>query len=161
LVTLRFSHSLDLIELLRQRLATMLAFHRQHRAHFLNLFWRSQGTVMAGMALLSTRFALALFSPPALSRTPCQSIGGWWLGRVGGILLARCQLPLQIGDLLFGIGDALIPFRYLLLEPLNLTLLLLQLPLQFFSAGRMRVRMPTRVCMLAACAPSGSRIHPG
>ena len=123
---------------------------------------------MAGMALLSTRFALALLSPPALPRTPRQAIGGWWLGRVGGILLARRQLALQIGDLLFGIGnlmfavgDLLIPFCYLLLEPLNLTLLLLHLPLQFFSAGRMRVRTPTRVCMLAACVPSGSHTHPG
>jgi len=89
--------------------------------------------------------------------------------------LARCQLPLQIGDLLFGfanlffgisdlllgIGNLLIPFRYLLLEPLNLMLLPLHLPLQFFSAGRMRVRVPTRICMLPACAPSGSHIHPG
>jgi hypothetical protein len=89
--------------------------------------------------------------------------------------LARCQLPLQIRDLFFGIGnlffgisdlllgigDLLIPFRYLLLEPLNLMLLPLDLPLQFFSAGQMRVRRATRVCMLAACAPSGSHIHPG
>src|SRR6267154_5600612 len=134
LVTLHLSHGLDLLELLRQRLTTVLAFHRQHRSHFLNLLYRSHGAVMAGMALLSTRFALALFSPPALSRTPRQPIGGWWFGRVGGILLARCQLPLQIGDLLFGVGDILfapgyllIPFRYLLLQPLNLPLLLLHL----------------------------------
>jgi hypothetical protein len=77
-----------------------------------------------------------------------------------GILLARCQLPFQIGDLLFGNGDLLIPFRYLLLELLNLVLLPLHLPLQFFPAGRMRVRMPTRVCMLPACAPGGSPIPP-
>ena len=178
-MTLRLSHGLDLLDLLRQRLATMLALHRQHRAHFLNLF--GQGAVMAGMALLATRFALTLFSPPALPRLPRQSIGGWWFGRVSGIRLARGQLPLQIGDLLFrigdlifrignllfrisdlllGIGDLLIPFRYLLLEPLNLMLLPLHLPLQFFSAGQMRVRMPTRLCMLAACAPSGSHFHP-
>jgi hypothetical protein len=159
LVTLRFSRGPDLLELLRQRLATMLALHRQHGAHFLNLFWRSQGAAMAGMAL-SARFALALFSPPALPRTSRQPIGGWRFGRVGGILLACRQLPLWIGDLLLGIGDLLIPFRYLLLEPLNLLLLPLHLPLQFFSAGRMRVRVPTRVCMLPACAPSGSPIHP-
>jgi hypothetical protein len=47
------------------------------------------------------------------------------------------------------------------LEPLNLMLLPLHLPLQFFSAGRMRVRAPTRAWMLAACASSGSHIHPG
>ena len=125
-MTPRFSHGLDLLKLLRQRLATMLALHREHRAHFLNLCWRRQGAMMAGMALLSTRFALALFSPPALPRLPHQPIGGWWFGRVSGIPLARCQLPLQIRDLLFsvgdlffgisdlllGIGDLLIPFRY-------------------------------------------------
>jgi hypothetical protein len=74
-------------------------------------------------------------------------------------------MPLQIRDLFFGIGnlffgisDLLIPFRHLLLEPLNLMLLPLHLmllplhlPLQLFSAGQMRVRMPTRSCMLAAC----------
>jgi len=45
-------------------------------------------------------------------------------------------LALQIGDLLFGVGDLLfcvgdlpVPFDYLLAELLNLTLLLLDLPL--------------------------------
>jgi len=167
LVTLHFSQALDLIELLRQGLSTMLAFHRQHRAHFLNLFWRNQRAVMAGMALLSTRLAFALLPPPTLPRLPGQSVGGRRLGGVGGILLARRQLSFQIGDLLFGIGDLLfgigdllIPFRYLLSEPLNLTLLLLYLPPQFFSAGRRHVPMPIRG-VLAACATSGSRIHPG
>jgi hypothetical protein len=53
-------------------------------------------------------------------------------------------LPFQIGDLLFGIGDlflgigdSLIPFDYLLAEFLNLTLLSLDLPLQFFLTWRM------------------------
>jgi hypothetical protein len=46
-------------------------------------------------------------------------------------------LPFQIGDLLFGIGDSLIPFDYLLAEFLNLTLRSLDLPLQFFLTWRM------------------------
>jgi hypothetical protein len=66
-----------------------------------------------------------------------------------------------VGDLMFALGDLPILFRYLLLEPLNFTLLPLHLPLKFFSAGRIRARMPARVCMLAACAPSGPHIHPG
>jgi hypothetical protein len=63
----------------------------------------------------------------------------------------RGQLPFQIGDLLFGIrdllfgiGDLLIPFGYPLTEFLNLTLLPLDLPLQFFPTRRMRLRMTTR-----------------
>ena len=105
LVTLHFSHRSNLLGLLRQRLATMLACHRQYRTHFLDLFWRSQRAVMTGMTFLPAHFALALLAPPALSRLPGQAIGGRRLGRVGGILLARRQLPLQIGDLLFGVGD--------------------------------------------------------
>jgi hypothetical protein len=53
-------------------------------------------------------------------------------------------LPFQFGDLLFGVGDSLIPFGYLLPEFLNFTLLPLDLPLQFFPTWRMRVRMTTR-----------------
>jgi hypothetical protein len=92
--------------------------------------------MMAGMALLSTRFALTLFPPPALPRIPSQSVGGRRFGGVGGILLARRQLSFQIGDLFFGVGDLLfgvgdlpIPIGYLLTEIFNLTLLPLDLPL--------------------------------
>ena len=56
----------------------------------------------------------------------------------------RGQLPFQIGDLLFALGDLLIPFGYPLAEFLNLTLLPLDLPLQFFPTRRMRLRMTTR-----------------
>jgi hypothetical protein len=93
----------------------------------------------------------AWFAPALLPRraTPAlcarQAIGGRRLGRVGRILFARRQLPFQIGDLLFGVGDLPIPFRYLLTKFLNLTLLLLDLPAQFFLVGRMPVRMTTRL----------------
>jgi hypothetical protein len=82
------------------------------------------------------------------------------LFRIGDPLLGVGDLLFRIGDPLLGVGDLLVPFDYLLAEVLNLTLLLLDLPLQFFPAGRMRVRMPTRRYLLFACAPSGSRIHP-
>ena len=87
---------------------------------------------MARVTFLPTRFAFALFPPPALPRLPGQSAGGRRFGRVGGILLARRQLPLQIGDPLFSVGDLPIPIGNLLTEFLNLTLLPLDLPLQSF-----------------------------
>src|ERR1017187_8626886 len=93
---------------------------------------------------------------------PC--LGGRGLGRIGGIPLAPGQFPFQIGDLLFSIGDLLIPFGYLLIsfgylltEFLNLTLLPLDLPPQFFPAWHVRMLSP---CLLVACAPSGPCIHP-
>jgi hypothetical protein len=58
------------------------------------------------------------------------------------------------------LGDLLIPLGYLLAEFLNLTLLPLDLPLQFFPTWRMRLRMPTRRWLLMAASPSGSPIHP-
>jgi hypothetical protein len=121
----------------------------------------------ATMARLPTHLPPALLAPAPLSRFTCQSIGGRRFGGIRGVLFAQRQLPLQVGDLLFGVGDLplllgdlLIPFGYLLTEFLNLTLLSLDLPLQFFPTRRMRVRMPTRRCLLVAGAPSGSRIHP-
>src|ERR1035437_8690945 len=70
------------------------------------------------------------------------------------------DLPFRVGDLLLGVGDLPVLFDYLLPEFLNLPLLLLDLPLEFLPAGRMRVRMPSRRCRLVVCATSGSRIHP-
>jgi hypothetical protein len=75
------------------------------------------------------------------------------LFRVGDLLLG-------VGDSLLAVGDSLIPFDYLLAELLNLTLLPLNLPLQFFPTGRMGVRLPTRGYLLVVCALSGSGIHP-
>jgi hypothetical protein len=69
-------------------------------------------------------------------------------------------LLFRVGHFLLGVGDLLIPFDYLLAEFLTLTLLPLDLPLEFFPSGRMRVGMPTRRYLLVACALSGSRIHP-
>src|SRR5208283_1919807 len=143
-VALHFSHRLHLLGLLRQRVATMLAFHRQHRTHFLDLFGGSQRAVMAGMALLPTRFALALLPTPARPRIPSQSIRRRRLRRVGGILLACRQLALQIGDLLFGLanllfafGDLLFAFGYLSLEIFNLSSESLVFALQVFPRGLM------------------------
>jgi hypothetical protein len=59
------------------------------------------------------------------------------------LLLQVGDLLLLLGDLPVGIGDLLIPLGYLLTEFLNLTLLTLDLPPQFFLTRRMRVRTPT------------------
>jgi hypothetical protein len=80
--------------------------------------------------------------------------------QIGDLLLGVGDLLFRIGDPLLGVGDLLVPFDYLFAEFLNLTLLPLDLPLQFLPAGRMRVRMPARRYLLFACAPSGFRIHP-
>ncbi len=111
----------------------MLAFLRQHRTHFLDLFGGSQRAVMAGMALLPARFALALFPAPALPRIPRQSIGGRGLGGVGGILLAGRQLALQISDLLFGFANLLFALGDLLLALGDLLLALSYLPPEIFN----------------------------
>ena len=131
-MTLGFPGGLDLIELLGQSAATMRALFGQHRAYFLYLLWQDQGAVPAGVALLSSRFSFTLLTPSAGPRFTGQPIGRRRLGGIGGILLANCQLPFEIGDLLFGVGNLQIPFGYLLAEFLNLTLLPLDLPLQFF-----------------------------
>jgi hypothetical protein len=128
---------------------------------------------------LAARFAPALLprrAPAALWAR--HAVGGRGLGRIGGIPLAPGQFPFQIGDLLSGIGDLLfsigdllsgigdllIPFGYLLIsfgylltEFLNLTLLPLDLPPQFFPSWHARMLSP---CLLVACAPSGPCIHP-
>jgi hypothetical protein len=80
--------------------------------------------------------------------------------QIGDLLFGIEHLLFRIGDLLLDVGDSLIPFDHLLAEFLNLTLLMLDLPLQFFPTGRMRMRMPTRRYLLVVCALSGSRIHP-
>jgi hypothetical protein len=110
--------------------------------------------LLAHVPGLAARFAPTLLpwrAPAALCAR--QAVRGRGLGRIGGILLARGQLPFQIGDLLLGVGDlllsvgdlllgvgdSLIPFRYLITEFLDLTLLPPDLPLQFFPAWRIRV----------------------
>ena len=49
---------------------------------------------------LPARPSPALLPAASLSLLPGQPVGGGWLGGVGGVLPARRQLPLQIGNLL-------------------------------------------------------------
>jgi len=115
--------------------------------------------MMPRVSRLAAWFPLTLALPTAHSLLTSQSVGGRRFGGVRGVPLAQRQLPLQIRNLLFGIRDPLIPFGYLLMQLLNLTLLPLDLPLQFLPPWRMRVRMPAGGG-LVACSPGSSRIHP-
>ena len=94
----------------------------------------------SAMAGLSARLPPALLSPATLARLPCQSIGGWRLGGIGGVLFAQRQLALQIRDLSFrvrdlllGIGDLLPLVSNLFGLATDLPILLVQLPPQPFD----------------------------
>ena len=117
---------------------------------------------------LGTRFPLTLVLSAARSLLAGQSVGSRWFGGVRRVPLAQSQLPFQIGDLLLGIGDLLLgigdlllAFGQLIAEPLNLSLLLLDLLLQFLAAGPLRVRIAMRRCSWSPrSAASRCRTHP-
>ena len=145
--------------------------------------------MMARVSGLSTRFALALALSAARSLLTSQPIRGRWLGGVGRILPAQRQLLLQIGDLLlrirdllFGVAEFLFAFGQLLFafgqfrlalgqfllalgqlvtEILNLLLLPLDLPVQFFAAGLFGVPIAIRRRALSSLpAANPCRTHP-
>src|SRR5216683_5323010 len=66
------------------------------------------------MAFLATRLTATFLPSPALARFASQSVRRRGLGGVSGILLAGCQLPLQIGNLLLLLGDLLVALGDLL-----------------------------------------------
>ncbi len=109
---------------------------------------------------LGTRLALAFVLSAARPLLTSQPVGGGWFGGVGRILSAQRQLPLQIGDLFFGIRDLLIAFGYLTPEILQLSLQPLILPLQVFPTGLVGLPMALRRCPWLPCATSQSRTHP-
>src|ERR1022692_4074718 len=144
--------------------------------------------MMPRMSGLGTRLALALVLSAARSLLSGQSVGGRWLGGVGRVLLPSSQLPLQIGDLLFGVRDLLIGvrdlfigvrdlfigIRYLLFVFGNLTFAFrhftaeffvlaqqpLILPIQLFTAELVGVPMAIRHYLWLPCPASRSRTHP-
>lgn len=59
---------------------------------------------------LAACFPVALLSPAAFPLLSRQTIGGRRLGGSGRVLLFHRQLPFQIGDLFFGIGEPLFCF---------------------------------------------------
>src|SRR5215471_1090151 len=109
---------------------------------------------------LGTRLALAFVLSAARPLLTSQPVGRGWFGGVGRILSAQRQLPLQIGDLFFGIRDLLIAFGYLTPEILQLSLQPLILPLQVFPTGLVGLPMALRRCPWLPCATRQSRTHP-
>src|SRR4029453_3952229 len=89
-----------------------------------------------------------------------QSVGGRWLGGVRGVALTQRQLPLQVGDLFFGVRDLLCAFAYLTPEFLKLSLQPLIVPLQLLPTGLVGVPMALRRCCWLVCAASCFRTHP-
>jgi hypothetical protein len=87
-----------------------LALVRQDRPHLVDLGDRDQGALRAGMAGLSTYLPPALLPSAPGSCFASQPVGGWRLGRVGGVLFAERQLPLEIGDLPLPVTDPLLLF---------------------------------------------------
>src|SRR5438552_9206006 len=91
-----------------QSMSAMLALFRQDGPNLVDFFRWHQGPMRSAMAGLSAYLSPALFLPAPLSWFACQSIGGRRLGRIGGVLFAQRQLPLQICDLLFRVCDLLL-----------------------------------------------------
>src|SRR5260370_12193356 len=89
-------------------MSAVLALLRPHPPNLIDSLGGHPRPVPALVAGLPAHFPAALLRTAPLSRFPCESIGGRRLGGVGGILLAQCQLPLQIRDLLLGVGDLLL-----------------------------------------------------
>jgi hypothetical protein len=113
------------------------------------------------VAGLGTWFPLTLMLSAARSLLAGQSVGSRWFGGVRRVPLSQSQLPFQIGDLLLGIGDLLLAFGQLIAEPFDLSLLSLDLLLQFLAAGLLRVRMGVPRCSLSPrSAVSRCRTHP-
>jgi hypothetical protein len=160
LMPLQGAGGLYLLDLPRQGMAAVLALLRQDGPHLIHSLGGRQWAMRSAMAGLSTHLPPALLAPAPLSRFACQSIGGRRFGGIRGVLLAQRQLPLQVGDLLFGVGDLLIPFGYLTAEFFKLSLQPLIFTLQLPTAGLGGVPRAIRRCRLLRSAASRSRTHP-
>jgi len=89
----------------------------------------------AGMAGLSTYLPPALLPSAPGSCGARQPVGGWRLGRVGGVLLVERQLPLEIGDLPLLVTD----LPLLITDPL---LLFTDLPFLFSDLLGLATNLP-------------------
>src|ERR1039457_2987510 len=101
--------------------------------------------MMPRMSGLGTRLALALVLSAARSLLSGQSVGGRWLGGVGRVLLPSSQLPLQIGDLIFGVRDLLFGVRDLFIGVRDLLFVFGIFPAGFFCLAErppfLRIRL--------------------
>ena len=116
-------------------MTAVLALVRQDRSYLVDLADRDQGPMRAGMAGLSTHLPPALLPSAPWSCFASQPVGGWRLGRVGGVLFAEGQLPLEIGDLPLLVTDPLL----LVADPL---LLFTDLPFLFSDLLGLAANLP-------------------
>lgn len=89
---------------------------------------------MPWMSRLAAGFPFAFMRAATRALLAGQSVGRRWFGGVGGVPLAQCQLPLQIGDLLIAFGDLSVALSDLTSEILNLSPQPLIIPLQLILA---------------------------
>src|SRR5713226_3487972 len=114
--------------------------------------------MMPGVSGLGARLPFALVLAAAWPLLAGQSVRRRWFRGVGRVLFPSRQLPLQIGNLLFGIRDLLIAFGYFTAACFVLSLQPLIFPLQLFPTGLLGG--PLRCCPWLPCAASRSRTHP-
>ena len=100
-------------DLLWQNLAAVAAIGRQYGNDLIDALYRHQLAVSSRMSWLSSRLALAALAGRFLSRRSGGPVGGWGLGRVGGIFLPAGELALQFGNLLFRLGKLFFRLGYL------------------------------------------------
>ncbi len=124
---------------LRQISPTVLAGFRVHNHGLVDPLWRHRGTVFAWVSLLTTGFAFALFAARiALLLGLFGPIRRGGLAGVSGVFAVGRQLALQIGNLLFPVGNCLVFVNNLLLE-------LLVLPAQFVSFSLRALQTPPKL----------------
>ena len=148
---LHISSAADLIELLRQCVATTAALLWQHVPDFVHSFEGHRYAVGAAMTGLAAglAFSVILLASSAFSGPARQAIGGWRLGGSSGILLPQTELAFEIGDLLFGVEDLLLCF----VDPL---LFLGELLGLFVDAlAKLVVQAAEALVFLSQCIPVG------
>ena len=156
------SFGIYLVAPLRQLSAAVSALFGQQHLNSVHLGRGNQPSMMSGVSWLSARLPLVLalvFSATAPLLTG-QSVRRWRFGGVGGVLFPPRQLPLQIGYLLFGVGDLLFTFGYFTTKLVVLSQQSLIFPMQLFTAGLIGVPMAIPILYWLCCPTGRSRTHP-
>jgi hypothetical protein len=103
-----------------------------HGVHTLDGYRRPR---VAGMARLTAWLAAALQAPTSFALASREAVGGRRLGGHGRILLAQCELSLQIGDALDLLSNLALAFGELPSQAFNLLLQALLGVLAWLSLG--------------------------
>jgi len=102
---------LHLLHLRRQGLAAVPALLRQGGPNLVDSFGWYQRPMRSTMAGLSTRLPPALLSPARWRGSPASPLEEGGLDEFVEFCLRSASCPLQVGDLLLGIRDPLLPLR--------------------------------------------------